>query len=77
MGNFNCLSQSSDDNNEFLFVGSNGSVYCIDVSALCVIDKLELSLDNNANITSIYSSKLKESVHLVVSISDTGFCGNL
>ena len=43
--NFNCLSASNEENNEFIFVGGNGFLASIDVDAMKLIDKVEVTDD--------------------------------
>ena len=72
------MSSSTDEANEFIFVGGNGSLACVDSSGMNLIDKIELFDDKthqsaeNANIISISSSRLNFAIHLIVSISETG-----
>lgn len=59
-----------------MFVGSNGSLHCIDVAKMAVVDRIDLNTttsEPNANIISIKTSRIKPMVHLLVSISETGF----
>lgn len=77
--NINCMSPSTDDNNEFVFVGLDGSISCLDADGITVLDKAEIFDDKtqqskeNSNITSICSSRFNNQVHFVVSISSTGY----
>ena len=72
------MSPSTDDNNEFVFVGLDGSISCLDADGITVLDKAEIFDDKtqqskeNSNITSICSSRFNNQVHFVVSISSTG-----
>lgn len=72
------MSPSTDENSEFLFVGSNGSISCLDGDGITVLDMIEIFDDKtqqskeNSNIISICSSRFNNQVHYVVSISATG-----
>ena len=74
MENFNCICASSDEN-EFIFVGLNGKLVCVDADQTCVVDRVDLmdeKSNQSANIVKICSSKLRKSAYLVVSLSDAG-----
>ncbi|RMZ94442.1 WD repeat-containing 93-like isoform X5 [Brachionus plicatilis] len=71
----NCMCLSNDDYNDFVFAGSKGFIYAIDTGKLSPIDKFDLNkvvTDISTNIIKIYSSQLKPSVYLIVSITDSG-----
>jgi hypothetical protein len=75
LNKINTMFSSKDENNEFLFVGMNGSLACIDVAATKLADKIDLTsqqLAENCNIIYINSMKLKQLVHVVLSISSNG-----
>ncbi len=75
LNKINTMCSSKDDNNEFLFVGMNGSLACVDVAATKLADKIDLTMQQsaeNCNIKYINSMKLRQLVHVVVSISSNG-----
>lgn len=39
------MSTSSEDFSEFLFIGSHGNLTCVDVDAMCVLDKVDIHDD--------------------------------
>ena len=70
MESFNCIYPSTDENNEFIFVGHNGNIECIDAAAMSSVDKVYLN--ESSNIIGISTVKLKQQAHLVVSFTDVG-----
>ncbi|CAF0942853.1 unnamed protein product [Brachionus calyciflorus] len=76
LDDFNCMCNSTDDFNDFIFIGSNGFIHCVDVTTMSIIAKVDLGKnvsDTSTNIINIYTAQIKQSAHLIVSISDTGF----
>ncbi len=77
LDHFNCIIESSDENGEFIFIGHNGSLCCIDSELMTILDTVELidertQTKEGTNITAITTSRFNNQVHYVVSISDTG-----
>ncbi len=74
--NLSCMCSSSDEANEYLFLGSHdGILYCLDVAMVSIVAQTDLSQRvsiENANIIAICSSQIKDSVHFVLCLSDTG-----
>ena len=73
---FCCMCSSSDEANEYIFLGSNqGVLTCVDAAGMCTLAQTDLSSQlgaENVKIVSISSAHLRASFHLVSCISDTG-----
>ena len=71
---FNCICPSQDENGDFLFVGSNGYISCVDTAAMSRIDRIDLTDDasEHKSIAFIMNIRIKPTLYLVVSISSTG-----
>jgi len=74
---FNCISASTDEESEFIFIGLNGCLMCLDSTTMFVLDRADLidertQTKEGTNIISISSSKFNNRVHFICSLSDKG-----